>query len=345
MKAITIDRANSLAFSEIPVPDPGETEVLIRVDTITLCGSDLHLFDGTYNGPRNYPIRFGHEWSGTVVKTGPGVADLSAGDRVTGDCSRYCGSCDLCALDRNLCSRIEKFGITVDGASAEYVVRERKYLYRLPGDVASGLGSLAEPFAVSSNLLERIDRVIAGGLAGKKVLVCGAGGIGLGALLLLKYRYGCAGVSVLEVSPFRLKTALALGASEDAGRAGGREGDNYADLYAGADYDAVVETTGNAGVFASAFGRVGPLGVVGCLGMMAEATIPQRLVVLKALTVVGSIGGTGRFPEVIDFLSRHGDEAAKLVTHGFPADGPESVKAAFAAAKDGGKAIKVQLTF
>ena len=111
---------------------PTGMQVLIRTHAVGLCGSDIGLYHGTYEGPKNYPLYFGHEWSGTVEAVGPDVTKVKPGDKVTGDCSIFCGECEFCtsAGDKNLCQRIEKFGITVNGASRQHFLQDEKYVYR-----------------------------------------------------------------------------------------------------------------------------------------------------------------------------------------------------------------------
>ena len=154
MKQIVIQEKEQIQYITSSIPKPTGTQVLIRVETISLCGSDLHLFHGTYNGPMNYPLKFGHEWSGEVVSIGPDVKKIKIKDMVTGDCSKYCGKCKNCQKDKNMCTHIEKFGITIDGASAEYIIRDEQYLYAYDPLIGFDLGALVEPLAVSRNLLK-----------------------------------------------------------------------------------------------------------------------------------------------------------------------------------------------
>ena len=121
-----IDSKNEGTASQAPkqmevveeaIKEPGEGQVLIRIDNFNLCGSDLRIYEGTYSGPMRYPIYVGHEWAGRVEAIGHGVKHLKAGDPVTGDCSLWCGTCPYCAHDKNLCEKIEKVGMTRDGAS------------------------------------------------------------------------------------------------------------------------------------------------------------------------------------------------------------------------------------
>lgn len=340
MKAYMLLKPRDLQTQEQPVPEPKGSEVLVRVSNVGLCGSDIHLYKGTYNGPHSYPMLFGHEWSGTVVKTGANVADLKPGDKVTGDCSRYCGSCPSCRQDKNLCEKIEKFGITIDGASAEYIVRDRKYLYRADPKADLALLALTEPISVARHLLERI-RHISGAFEEKHVLIYGGGAIGQAALLLLKKMYGCKSVDLSDLIQYRVDLASSFGADiPSSADLSVSVGDDYASIYSKAKYDIVIETTGVAPVFANALNLVKPGGILGCVGMIAKAEIEQKLIVTKALTIVGSIGGTGEFEDVIRFIHENAGDVSRLISHTYKmADAPE----AFQTAMDAQHAMKITL--
>lgn len=344
MKTYKILQPRSIAAIESDLPAVKDDEVLVKVSHIGICGSDVQLYQGTYKGPYRYPLAFGHEWSGKVVKTGKKVDSVREGDKVTGDCSRFCGECAFCREDRNLCQKIEKFGITIDGASAEYIVRKEKYLYRSPDDIDLSLLSLAEPLAVSAHLLGKVENC-SGPIQNKRVLIFGAGAIGLGTLLLLKQLYGVKDVAVYDISQGRTLLAKELGAkilspglfkAKDV-----NDEKSYKAVYE-ADYDIVIESTGNAEVFSNALKLVKPLGVIGCLGMIPSATIEQKLIVMKGLRIIGSIGGTGDFPRVIDFIHKNPAIVKKLVSHCLPV---EEADRAFAISQDRESSVKVLLAF
>jgi Zn-dependent alcohol dehydrogenase len=125
------------------VAAPEGRQVLVRTHAVGLCGSDVGLYLGTYEGPKKYPMYFGHEWSGTVEAVGPAVTQLQPGDKVTGDCSVFCGDCTYCARDRNLCQHIKKVGITVDGASRQFFLQDERWapmLYAGSGSCGPGYG-------------------------------------------------------------------------------------------------------------------------------------------------------------------------------------------------------------
>jgi len=315
MISYVIEQPNVIKPAETTHPEPGAEEVVVKVKHIGLCGSDIHLFNGTYAGPHLYPVMFGHEWSGIIESVGKKVEGLKPGDKVTGDCSYFCGECEYCQEDKNVCRSIEKYGITRDGASSEYILRDQKYIYRAPDDIDLSLLSMTEPLTISKHLLAKMEPCI-GDLKDKKVLVFGAGAVGLGAIAILVHDYRCKNVDILEISQKRIDVALKLGAHlpEKKNLEVRESGSGYGYLY-DAVYDLVLDTTGRESTFQQAFHLVRPLGAIGCIGMMSQATIPQKLIVLKALKVFGGIGGTGSFPAVIEFIHTHPEVVHKLISH------------------------------
>jgi len=341
LNKVVLNGVLNASIEKSDTPSISGDEVLVRVHCLSVCGSDIHLFRGTYNGPKAYPIMFGHEWSGEVVKCGENVGKFKPGDRVTGDCSKYCGSCAYCRSDKNVCEHIEKFGITIDGASAELIVRKDLYLYKLPETLDYSLGSLSEPLAVSANLIAKIMKVEKD-IRDKRILICGAAGIGLGAMLQLKYQHGCTDITMLEISDFRRGVAEKMGAKVIKSLSDNASGENYGSLYSKNNFDIIIETTGNATIISLIFAKIKPLGVIGMLGMLSEASFPQRLIVLKALTVVGSIGGTGYFHGVIDFIDTHREQVAGLISHRFKLFEVASLKEGFEVASKSDESVKVQ---
>lgn len=322
-------------------PPAGSTSVLVQVERLTLCGTDFGLFAGTYGGPTRYPIRFGHEWSGRVVEA-PGSSRLSSGDRVTGDCSRWCGACEPCSKNRNLCRHIEKFGISCDGFATSQRWVEERHLYRAPARLSSELLALSEIFAVALMGLDRLP--LAGGVQGQ-ALVVGGGPLGLATWLCLRWTHPGLEVRLLERTPERrdllrrlFPEMQLLDGTRDNGSAD-LSPTTYEQIRRTARFDVVVDCSGTAAGLDAALGRAAVAGTVLCLGLGAAAGRLADLVVLKALTVIGSIGGTGAFPRAMELLQRHGDMAARLITHRFPF---ESAPRAFATLNDPQR-LKVQL--
>lgn len=341
MKEYRIEKPGTILCHEKPKPMPKAGEALIKVLNLSLCGSDVHLFKGSYNGPHEYPVLFGHEWSGVIEAVGEDVEGLRPGDLVTGDCSRYCGECSYCARDKNLCENIGKFGINLDGASAEYFTREACYIYKAPEGMDPLLLSLSEPMAVAAHLLARLEN-LGSVFKNKKILLLGGGGIGLSLLILLRRFYRIEGISFYDPSELRSSIARDLGAKVLSESPFQKEasGSGYASLYSGILYDLVLDTTGSRKVFESLFSIVKPLGFLGCLGMVGEALINQKMIIMKGLTVTGTIGGTGEFPKVMDLLRRFPEDAKRIISHVMPI---EEASIALELSRDAGKTVKVAL--
>ena len=328
------------------VPAPIGTQVLVRTHAVGLCGSDLGLYHGTYEGPKNYPLYFGHEWSGTVQDVGPEVTSLRAGDRVTGDCSLFCGACELCDRDRNLCRAIEKIGITVDGASRQLFLQQERYVYRADADADLDLVALSEPLAVGAHAVRRV-RESRPNLDREKILVLGGGTIGLSCFFALSVLEGCRHVELFDIVEARRQKALDLGASEltdviAAGHDAGHDAGDYGDLYSGQGYDVVFETSGAPPAFRRAVELLRPLGTIMALGFLPSVEFSLKQITLKAALIMGSIGGTGDFERVLAFAHQHPHLAMELVSHRVPF---REYKRAFELAQDRKKAMKVLIIF
>ena len=343
MKAYYLQAPNKIGSVEKDRPPIHDHDVLVRVSNVGICGSDFHLYKGTYSGPFRYPMLFGHEWSGVVEAVGPGVKAFKKGDKVTGDCSRFCGSCENCRLDRNLCLGIEKFGITTDGASAEYIARDAKYLYKAPDSMSLELLCLAEPMAVAFHLINRLKKQVPR-IQEKKILIFGGGAIGISAFMILNKHLACPQVSLFDISTYRSSFARHIGAHIPDEETLDPRGDtsDYHTMYSRALYDVIIETTGNTQVMANTLHLAKPLGCIGFAGMTPEVKIHQKVIVLKALTLLGSIGGTGAFPEAIDFIHRNSDYVGQLITHKVSAS---NLDQAFEMSRDVDKVMKVLLEF
>jgi threonine dehydrogenase-like Zn-dependent dehydrogenase len=324
------------------VPAPTGTQVLVRTHAVGLCGSDLGLYHGTYEGPKNYPLYFGHEWSGTVQAVGPGVTRVRPGDKVTGDCSLYCGVCDLCARDRNLCRAIEKFGITVSGASRQLFLQDETYVYRADEGADLDLVALSEPLAVGAHAVRRV-RESRPDFDREKILVLGGGTIGLSCFFALKALEGCRHVELFDIVESRRQKALDLGASDLTDVIATEQGTgDYGDLYSEQGYDIIFETSGAPPAFHRAVELLRPLGTIMALGFLPSVEFSLKQITLKAASIMGSIGGTGDFERVLAFVRQHPHLAAELISHRIPF---QEFGTAFGLAQDRKQATKVLITF
>jgi len=321
---------------------PVGTQVLVKTHAVGLCGSDMSLYNGSYQGPKNYPLYFGHEWSGIVEAVGPGVTKLKPGDKVTGDCSIFCGECEFCARDKNLCQHIEKFGITINGASRQYFLQDEKYIYQADPEADLDLVALSEPLAVGAHAVRRVQE-LRPNLKQEKILVLGGGTIGLSCFFALKYIKGCNHVELFDIVESRMKKALELSAAEltDVAAAEG-DGDSYGGLYSGRGYDAIFEASGSPAAFCRAVDLVRPLGTIMALGFIPSVEFSLKKITFEAACIMGSIGGTGEFEEVLDSISRHPHIARQIITHQISF---ESYDKAFEIASDRKNSMKVLIHF
>ena len=207
MRATRLMATRDIRTVDVPVPDPGPGEVLVRIEAAGICGTDRHLFKGEF--PCTPPVTLGHEFSGIVVRTGAGV-EMREGARVVCDPNDWCGRCAACLRGRvNLCERNVATGIHRDGGFAEYAVFPARKAMPLPADLDPLHGAFCEPLACT---LHGID--IGRPVAGERVLVIGGGVIGLLALQLS--RLAGAETMLLTRHPAKRELARALGATETA---------------------------------------------------------------------------------------------------------------------------------
>ena len=203
---------HAVELREVPVPEPGEGEVLLEVGGVSVCGSDVHQAHNTHSWPVNVPVVLGHEFGGTVASLGPGVSGFKEGDRVVSEtAARICGTCLLCRTGRyNLCPTRKGFGYGLDGAMAQWVRVPARCLHRIPDSLPFDVACLAEPHAVAYQAM-CVNSTIK---PGDMVVVLGPGPIGL----LCARMAALSGADPLIVAgctadAARLETARRLGAT------------------------------------------------------------------------------------------------------------------------------------
>lgn len=284
MKTAVMTGIGKIGWEERDVPVPGPGEVLVRVERVGVCGSDLHYFTEGRIGPYKveFPFVLGHEAGGKVVKLGSGVKNLSLGDIVALEPGRTCGTCSFCTSGRyHLCPDVRFFATPpVDGVFSEYVAHPESLSFRVPAPMDSLDAALIEPLAVGFHAAGQ-----GGAVLGQRAVVFGTGCIGLMSLLALKAR-GLAGVAVSDVVPKRLQKALSLGAShainnreEDFAKASERAS-------CGHGWDLVIETSGSEQAVRQAIetSRKGATIVLVGYGPSGEMTMPMSLALDKELT-------------------------------------------------------------
>ena len=312
MRAAVTVGPRRVEVREVPAPVPAPDETLIRIETAGICGSDLHLFDGS-NPYANYPRTQGHEFSGRVVAFG-GAYDgpVKVGDRVTVEPLIWCGECFPCRNGRhNCCTKLKVLGVHTDGAFAEMIAVKSRALFPAIG-LDAELTALVEPISIGMQVVTR------GMVTGKDtVVVYGAGVIGQAALVCVRDRG--ARVLVVDMLASRLALATALGA-EVVAQAGRDDVPRAIKEWTNGEGPAVaIDATGAPSVIRAAIDAVAPSGRVVIVGISnQEVSIPVIEFSRKELTILGSRNNTGVFGEALDLVQRLNDKLRVLVTHRYP---------------------------
>lgn len=337
MRAAFCTAPGTFELRELQRPQAPSGQVLVRVRSCGICGSDLDWFNGGLPPP---PVAPGHEIAGEVVEGDGEAPSVRAGNRVAVEPLSVCGRCPACRVgDYQICTGVQVLGVSRHGGFAEYVAMPRERLYPLPAQLDFAMGALAEPAAVSVHGV-RLGNV---GL-GDRVLVLGAGTIGLLSVMAARAA-GAAEVAITARHPHQAEMARRIGATRVF--AVNPEGDRErADFAQDCPVDIVIETVGGDGqTLEDAIQSVRPGGTVVILGIFFSPPPCSALaLVLKEVRLVGSItyGREGRhadFELALQMLASNAPIARDLVTHRFEL---ERIREAFETASDKKRgAIKV----
>lgn len=318
MKALQFLAENQPQVSDLAIPEIAPDEVLVASRAVGICHSDIELLEGRYIIPFSYPIIPGHEWAGEIVKVGDRVTDFKVGDRVVGEC--VIGE--------------DHFGFSISGAVADFFVARPEWLHRIPESIDYSSAALIETFTVGYFALMQVGNVNASDV----VAVLGAGPVGL----VTTAAAAALGATVVTIEPSAARREAALKLGADYAVAPEEAEDLLNSVTQGRGPSVVMEASGNPAVMANAFriaGQGARLGFIG-INVGGEASAPLGLIQSKALTVTGSIGSPGVWPEAIRFLERTGIDLSPLVTERFRID--EAVEA-LQASRDGARNLKVHV--
>jgi L-iditol 2-dehydrogenase len=322
MEALVVLEPNRLVIREVPVPTPGENEVLARVRAVSICGTDAHLIHGDYPGfwPPSFPFTPGHEWAGEIAALGSSAARYGwkIGDRVAGTSHDACGVCQKCVEGRyNLCENYGKpglhkqYGHNVQGADATYVVQGVKTIFPLPGGLSFDEGAVIDPASIALHVANR------GNVApGDTVAITGAGAIGLLSGDAARIR-GAARVIVVERNPSRLAKAAAMGfETADSG-----SGDPVAvvrEMTGGLGADVVLECAGVPVTVQWALGMLRRGGRCAAVGIPTVGVeIAMQALVLDELELVGCRASAGEMRRVMPLVEQGRMRVRDVMTHRF----------------------------
>lgn len=290
MQAAVLTEPRRFALREVPIPQIGPQDALIRVSRTGICGTDIHIFHGHYAADR-LPLIPGHEFTGTVANAGAQVTHLTIGAKVVVDINIGCGTCFFCARNEVLnCPSAQQVGISRDGAFAEFVAVPARLVLPAPDGVPDAILALTEPLAC----VVRAARAARAGFA-RSVVILGAGPIGNLHVQMMRL-IGAAPIIAADLSPDRCAMALAAGA--DAAIADPAElRATVLRMTEGRGADIVIESVGHPALYEQAFTLIRKGGHVAAFGLAGPGqTVPLDLLrtVLEETSVKGSVAGMGR---------------------------------------------------
>jgi L-gulonate 5-dehydrogenase len=308
MKSVCLKRPGEIGLADIPQTRRGAGEVLIKVRSAGICGSDIGAYKGV-NPLVSYPRIIGHEIAGEVVEVPDDEIDLKPGDRVILEPYVYCGHCYPCSIGHtNCCENLTVRGVHIEGGMAEFVSHPRHLLHRVPDNIPWNIVPMAEPLVISMHAIKQSET-----RAGEHVVISGAGQIGL---LAAQYALTIGALPIV-VDPVdeRLALARTLGVVHAVNPA---SADALAEIKAitrGRMAEVVIEASGDARAIRGAIDYAAYAGRISLVGWPKnDIALPTALITKKELTVRGSRNSVGQFPESLRLISEGKINVGALLT-------------------------------
>jgi L-iditol 2-dehydrogenase len=321
MRASVLHGVGDVRLEQVPVPQLDADQVLVRIEAVGVCGSDVHYFHEGRIGSFvvEQPMILGHESAGTIVAVGAGVPDDRIGQRVSIEPQRACRHCAQCKQGRyNLCTSMEFYATPpIDGAFAEFAAIQSDYAHPIPDGMSIEAAALCEPLSVGIWANQK-----AGTAAGDAVLIAGAGPIGIVAAQVAR-AFGATRIIVSDPVADRRQVALRFGATEVV--------DPTASDIATAGYevDAFIDASGAEPAVRAGIHAVAPAGSVVLVGMGADdLRLPVSRIQNRELRVTGVFRYANTWPTAIRLIESGLVDVDALVTGRFGLDDVEEALAA-----------------
>lgn len=302
MKALLLKQYMELEFTDVPAPQIGPEEVLVRVRAVGICGSDVHGLDGS-TGRRIPPLVMGHEAAGIITEVGSAVTEWKPGDRVTFDSTVSCGKCHFCRAGKvNLCENRQVLGVSCGdyrrhGAFAEYVSVPQNILYRLPDALPFEHAAMIEAVSIAVHAVNLTPITL-----GDSAVVVGSGMIGLLTIQAARVA-GCSQVFAVDLDDNKLALAKQMGADEVFNP---KSVDVVKEIQArtnGRGADVALEAVGATDPIRTSIQAVRKGGTVTLIGNITpKIELPLQLVVTREIRLQGTCGSAGEYPACIDLL-------------------------------------------
>ena len=311
-----MERAPGLAMADMPVPEVGHNDVLIRIGKTGICGTDIHIWkwDDWAQKTIPVPMQVGHEYIGVIADMGQEVRGFSIGDRVSGEGHITCGHCRNCrAGRRHLCRNTLGVGVNRPGAFAEYLVLPAGNAFKIPDDISDDLAAIFDPFGNATHTALSFD------LVGEDVLITGAGPIGIMAAAIARH-VGARHVVITDINDYRLDLARKMGATRAVNATRENLRDVMADLHMTEGFDVGLEMSGVPGAFRDMLDAMNHGGKIALLGIPpADTAIDWNHVIFKGLEIRG-IYGRQMFETWYKMVAmlQSGLDISPVITHRFP---------------------------
>jgi threonine 3-dehydrogenase len=305
-------------MEQVPVPEIGPTDVLIKIRKTAICGTDVHIYNWDDWSQKTIPVpmTIGHEYVGEIVEVGEEVEDFAPGDRVSGEGHIVCGHCRNCRAGReHLCRNTVGVGVNRPGAFAEFLAIPAHNAYKLPEDLPDDIAAILDPFGNAAHTALSFD------LVGEDVLITGAGPIGIMAGAIAK-KIGARHIVITDINPYRLELARKLGLHHAVNAAESDLASVMGELGMREGFDVGLEMSGSPRALGDMLGAMIHGGKVALLGIPpAEASLDLTQVVFKSLTLKG-IYGREMFETWYKMIAliQEGLDLSPILTHHFPVD-------------------------
>lgn len=318
MKALTVVSPNNLQYIDVPVPEIEDNQLLIKVKRAGICATDFSIYTGessfVKSGQIKYPIRFGHEWSGEVVRVGKSVSKFKPGDRVYSDNGISCGKCEACKRgDYAACPNIRSVGTVNcwDGCFAEYMVIPEYHVYPIPDSVSYDEAAMIEPASIA------YDAFIGTNLNKDSVVaVVGTGAIGMAAVWLAKF-FGAGKVIMIGRQDQKLEISKKLGADLVINNTKTDSIKSINEITASKGADLIIETSGSEKALKDAMSSVCKYGRISIVSFYERNLndMPIDRMVLNCVSIVGAAGRFGNPAAVCEIMMQNPVKLTAAISH------------------------------
>ena len=319
MKALAkLTRSEGLTLTELPMPEVGHNDLLIKIKKTAICGTDMHIWNWDEWAQKTIPVpmQVGHEYIGEVAGMGQEVVGFTIGERVSGEGHITCGHCRNCrAGRRHLCRNTVGVGVNRAGAFAEYLVIPAFNAFPIPDEIPDDLAAIFDPFG------NAVHTALSFNLIGEDVLITGAGPIGIMAVAIAKH-VGARHVVITDVNEYRLDLARQMGATRAVNVLKTNLTDVMAELNMHEGFDVGLEMSGNPSAFRQMLDKMNHGGKIALLGIPpSETAIDWNQVIFKGLEIKG-VYGREMFETWYKMVAliQSGLDVSLLITHHFKID-------------------------